>query len=294
MKALTSRLALGTAQFGSKYGINNKTGKVSLNQAFQILYFAARNGLDVLDTAGAYGNSEELIGEFLKRSGAGFKVISKFSRTEEEDFDLIPKFERSLKRLGTKSLYGYLIHQFSDYERTPRIWDELKGLQKEKKVQKVGFSLYSPAELSALLKAKVKIDLVQVPYSIFDRRFEKEFAKLKKQKVEIHVRSVFLQGAAFMAPPELPSHLLKLKASLVKLRDLALSNRVPLSALFLNFVAVNPNIDRIVVGVDSLQQFNQNLADVRPIPGFKKLLPELKELAIEDENVLLPYRWPVK
>lgn len=294
MTGMKAKLALGTAQFGLKYGINNKTGKVSLNQAFQILYFAARNGLDVLDTAGAYGNSEELIGEFLKRSGASFKIVSKFSRTEEEEFDLRQKFEWTLRRLGVKNIYGYLLHQFKDFQKKPKIWEDLKDLKKDKKVQKIGFSLYSPDELKILLREKVKFDLVQVPYSVFDRRFEKEFAKLKKLKVEVHVRSVFLQGAAFMAPPELPPHLLKLKASLIKLRDSALLNRVSVSALCLNFVTANPNVDRIVAGVDSLSQFNQNLTDIRPISGFKKILPILKELAVEDENVLLPYRWPVK
>ena len=116
MSPAASQLALGTAQFGLKYGINNKAGRVSLNQAFQILHFAARNGLNTLDTASAYGTSEEVIGEFIKRSGAGFKIVSKFSKTEDEEFDLPQKFERTLRRLGAKSIYGYLIHHFKDYK----------------------------------------------------------------------------------------------------------------------------------------------------------------------------------
>src|SRR3989344_8348500 len=100
MMSLKSKLALGTAQFGLKYGINNKAGKVSPNEAFQILYFAARNGLDTLDTASVYGTSEDVIGEFIKRNRASFKIISKFSKTDDEEPGLPQKFDRTLRRLG--------------------------------------------------------------------------------------------------------------------------------------------------------------------------------------------------
>ena len=288
---MAHKIGLGTAQFGSHYGISNKKGKIENKESSQILRFAAWRNVDMLDTATAYGDSEAMIGEFMCKSGISFKVVSKFSRTDDENACLTEKFNESLSRLGLKRLYGYLIHKFADFEQDPDILDELKHLKKKKLVEKIGFSLYSPDELNLLLKTKKEFDIVQLPYSVFDQRFESGLRKLKNRGVEVHARSVFLQGLAFMNPRELPHYLREAQQGLEELRRISGMHATSIGSLCLNFVIANRLIDKVIVGVDSLRQLNENLLSIRPLKAMKQIMPELKSLKIEDEDTVLPHRW---
>ncbi|MEM5650763.1 aldo/keto reductase [Bacillus cereus] len=59
------KLALGTVQLGLHYGIGNIMGKPDREEALNIIQYAINNGIDVLDTASSYGNSEAIIGEYV-------------------------------------------------------------------------------------------------------------------------------------------------------------------------------------------------------------------------------------
>jgi aryl-alcohol dehydrogenase-like predicted oxidoreductase len=291
---LIQKVTLGTVQFGLDYGIANKKGKIPKAEAFDILDYAAQVGIELLDTAYAYGESEQTIGEYTHSKGERFKIISKLPALGEQ---YIPgKAEKilldSLLRLKVKRIHGYLLHSFADFRDIPRLWEELEGLRRKNLVQYLGFSLYGVDELDAILKRDVTFDMVQVPYSVFDRRFEVYFPELRKREIEIQARSVFLQGLAFIHPEELPPHLRKAKGYLSHLRDISQEASFPIPALCLDFVLYNPYVDRVIIGVDSLEHLKNNINHLAYSSKIQTIVDQLQTVAMEDEDILLPYKWP--
>jgi len=283
------KIALGTAQFGLNYGINNYRGKIPKDEIFEILHMANENGIIILDTASAYGNSESIIGDFLERTGIIFSIVSKLPKCKLEDARSI--FDNTLKSLRCKSLYGYMIHDFSSYNEERSIWDFLCSLKNEQRIEKVGFSLYFPWQLQLLIEHGVMMDIVQVPYNVFDRRFEDYFGLLKEMGVEIHVRSVFLQGLFFKEIGKLEKHFDIIKDKLKTLQRVADDSGLPIVALCMNFVADNKNVDKIVVGVDSVKNLKEIIEFSCGHFLSRNHLQKLLELKEANEDILLPFRW---
>lgn len=287
-----NKLCLGTVQLGLNYGIANRKGRVGREAAFEILRHAYDAGITTFDTAYSYGESEKIIGEFIEMSECALNIISKLPTLGRDYKAKIEKFFcASLARLKIKSIYGYLIHRIDDFLKYNDIWDILEGFKKKGLVEKIGFSIYTVQELESLFDKKIDFDIVQVPYSIFDRRFEKYFKMLRSNNVEVHVRSLFLQGLAFLGPDNLPGNLAEAKGSLETLNRIALTNNVSINALCLNFVLLNPHIDKVIVGVDSLDHLKDDLANISIMESVRDIYDNLGELVIENEDILLPYKW---
>lgn len=288
---LTKRLCLGTVQFGLDYGIANEGRKVEKGEVFEILKYAYNKGINNLDTAFSYGESENLIGEFVNKSKLNFKVISKLpSLSKFDNEEGIKKiFYKSLTHLNRKDLYGYLIHKFDNFLKYDILWDILEDLKKRGYIEKIGFSLYSPRELEVLLDKRINFDIIQLPYSIFDRRFEKYFKLLKENSIEVYARSVFLQGLVFLKPDDLARSLSGASKCVYKANDLARKNDISINALCLNFALLNTNIDKVIIGVDSLEHLKENIEDVNLIQKVRNIYDKLDSLNIEDEKILLPY-----
>ena len=286
-----NKIALGTAQFGLDYGISNTTGQIPENQVFKILNESIRSGIDVLDTAYAYGNSELVIGNFVKQHGNLFKIISKLPECNPRDVMNI--FESSLKRLGIDELYGYMCHSFQHYTDNPEIWDILKELKSEGKIEKIGLSLYYPFELEYIIENKIGVDIIQVPYNVFDQRFEQYFPLLKKMGIEIFVRSVFLQGLVFKEPSELDDYFEKISGKIAKLHSMATELDTPIAALCLYFAVNNEFVDQVVVGVDSVQNLKEIVSSSVYRADVESALQKLYSLREDDENMILPMNWKV-
>ena len=159
------KLVLGTVQFGLQYGVNS-AGRPSQETVKSILNKAAKGGITTLDTSSAYGNSEEVLGESIAPSEL-FNIVSKYPKGETRVGEM---FSGSLKRLKVDRLYGYLLHHFEVYKNNPAVWDEFVALKESGKVQKIGFSLYTPEELEFIQKNGSPFDLIQVPFNIFDKK----------------------------------------------------------------------------------------------------------------------------
>ncbi len=286
---ISKKIALGPAQFGMDYGINNKKGKIPKKETFDILYEASKSGIDILDTAHGYGDSEAVIGNFIRESRMNFKIVSKSPKCEIRETENI--FNSSLKQLGIDVFYGYLIHNFQHYRQYPQIWKILEELKSKGKIKKIGFSLYFPSELDYILENKLNIDIIQVPYSIFDRRFEQYFQRLKNKDIEIHVRSVFLQGLVFKKPCELNNYFKKIKEKLEKLNSLSIKQNIPIVALCFNFAAINRFVDKVVVGVDSLENLKEIVSSLNYHTDVQNVIGELFSFKEEDENIILPINW---
>ena len=284
---LTRRLELGTAQFGMRYGINNRE-KIPTPEIFDILKMAKDAGVDTLDTAYQYGGSELALGQFLERHDEGFKVISKLPDCTKEDAESF--LSASLKRLKIDHIDGLLYHSFSTFEKDPSTFDKLTEFKTRGLTRRIGFSLYHPSELEKILAKNVVFDIAQVPFSVFDRRFEPYLAELAQRRIEVQARSVFLQGLFFSDVASLPAHFEPARSRLAKLEAIKSKYHLSIAALCLNFVAQHKEIGRIIVGVDSERHFRE-LACVEVIDDFVAPGNELDELRMENESILLPYKW---
>jgi aryl-alcohol dehydrogenase-like predicted oxidoreductase len=282
-----NKIALGTAQFGLDYGVNNKQGRIPKREAFEILEFAASRGVKILDTAPAYGVSETVLGEFLGGRPNEFDVVSKLPAGAENVLAL----KESLKRLKIDALYGYLVHDFGSFRERPRLWNDLIRCRESGQVRKIGFSLYYPRDFDVLREMRIRPDLVQVPYNIFDQRFAVVFSALKEEGVEIHVRSTFLQGLLLKTADELDDRFIEVRPKVARLQALAADAGVPVSTLCLSFVLGNPSIDQVVVGVDNLDNLRQNLESAVRAENFRRLVPELEKFGENEERIILPFLW---
>lgn len=274
-----SKIVLGTVQFGLQYGVNS-VGRPNKEAVIGILAAAAKGGIDTLDTSSAYGNSEEILGECTTPE-EGFKIVSKYPKGETNVAEM---FNGSLNRLKVKQLYGYLLHHFEVYKHNPKVWDEFVALKESGKVQKIGFSLYSPEELDFILNKKAPFDLIQVPFNIFDKKFFPYMKNLHENGVEIHVRSTFLQGLFFKDRGTLPEKLKPMKKYLLQLDDYSKATGLSISEITLNYNLQNPYIDGVLIGVDNVSQLHMNLSSVKNTPIDI-------ELDVKEQELLNPVNW---
>lgn len=286
-----SKLALGTVQFGLDYGINNTRGRVPENEVSAILAFARESGIDMLDTAPAYGESEAVLGRVLGAE-RHFRIVSKLPLNHAGSAREV--LLDSLKKLNRDSVYAYMLHNYEIYAKNPQILKELAESKKNGLVQKIGVSLYRPEEAEELLENNEELDIVQVPYNLLDRRFEAVFDKLKQRGTEIHVRSVFLQGLFFKDPATLSPIFDPVKKSLMELRDCGKKYNCSIASVCLGFAAGNPHVDRIVIGVDSLTDLQDNVAAFGNAEKTREMLVFLENMGTTDENILLPFNWNKK
>lgn len=284
------RIALGTAQFGLPYGIANQTGQVARSEVKTMLQFAAANGIDMLDTAIAYGESETCLGE----TGIhGFSLVTKLPAVPSSLHDVREwvreQIGLSLRRLGIANIYGLLLHRPADLlgSNGPTLWHAVEELRDMGLVQKIGVSVYAPSEIEAVT-SQYKVDLVQAPFNIVDRRLSTSgwLDRLKGKGVEVHTRSAFLQGLLLMPAPSLPPEFSRWNDLFERWHQwLATGNRSALQAC-LAFPLGFPEVDRVVVGADSLLQLQQ-------IVEFSNLAlaGTLPDLGSNDEILINPARW---
>lgn len=279
-----SRLAIGTVQFGIDYGISNSIGKTSLQEVGRILSKALTVGINTIDTASVYGNSEEVLGNCNIES---FNITSKFPASIKSATALQQSIDSSLLKLRTNSLYGYLAHDADSLLNNPYMWQSMLELRQKGSVQKIGYSLYTPAQLEKLLLLNFVPQIVQVPYNFLDRRFEKYFYQLKSMGCEIHVRSAFLQGLFFLNPDILNIFFKDIKPLLVEIRNKLIDNN-SIAGFLLNFVLENKQIDKLVFGVNSLAQLEANILQIQS----NKSYTTIEFNGVVNEDILMPNKWP--
>lgn len=286
-KALTSKIALGSAQFGLDYGISNRSGRVPLDEVKQIIEVASLFGIDTIDTAYAYGKSESILG---KVNINGWKVISKLPGKLQDNFEVRRFLNESLERLNLESLYGYLVHDVEDLFQDKSLWDRLNSLKAKNLVRKIGVSAYEPEEIEKLMANGVIPDIVQIPFNILDTRFDPLCEELRKKGCEIHSRSTFLQGVFFCPIEKLGIYFDPIKPFL----DLLLKkypDKKKRAGILLSYVLNQNNIDKVVIGVESKNQLMTNIK----FSQNDIIDEEIKSWANKnefDETILMPNNWP--
>ncbi len=293
------KLGIGTAQFGLDYGISNTSGKTSLKEVRSILKIATENGVDVLDTAYSYGDSESVIGKCLPGQNR-FRIIIKTpsfkkSRYTAADGNTIKStFYESLERLRLSSVAGLLIHHADDAlaEGSEFLYDVTHELKSKGLVEKIGFSVYTKEQINQLLDL-YDFELIQVPVNVLDQRLIKGdvLKKLKDKDIEVHARSIFLQGLLLMDSNNIHSYFDPIKPVINKYRSFIISRGLTPVEGAISFVASVPEIDYIIVGVNTVEQLKANLDGFKST--FKNRIPleNFSMFSLEDSRYINPSLW---
>lgn len=261
------KISLGTVQFGSTYGAFNTRGQVPLNEAGDLLALASKFGVKELDTARAYGDAERVLA--ILNASFKFNLISKCPALRKEinpADSLLSAFESTLSTLKVQKISGYLLHDAEDLLR-PRVYSALLDLRNSGRVDRIGFSGYDVQDALQLCR-KYQVDVVQLPANVLDPWYENvEFPT----GVEVHVRSAFLQGFLLSKPEDLPNHLMQFSGLLREFRaDAQAQGLTALEAALAPLIG-NPQITKVVVGADNLQQLSEILRATQKYEGQSKL-----------------------
>ena len=273
------KLGLGTVQFGQAYGVSNAKGQVSKADVAAILARAAKARVPVLDTAANYGEAEAVLAGFEL---APFRIVTKTIGIKNGVEAVIARARQSAERLKADTL---LVHAAADLT-DGTLWPALQALKAEGVFRRIGISTYV-ADKPAELAARFKPDVMQLPFSVLDQRLlaDGTLARLKDLGVEIHARSLFLQGLLLM--PDVPEKLRSAAPELNRVRAaIKATGSTPLAAA-LSFVLSRPEIAIGLVGVTSVGELDEILTAVeQPLPGI-----DWASLALRDERVLTPSLW---
>jgi len=284
------KLILGTAQFGSRYGIANTHGKIAFKEAEEILKTAQAAGVDMIDTAIAYGDSERMLGQI---GVADWHIITKLPPAPTNHINLSDwayhKIEGSLDRLQIDRLYGLLLHRSEILlrEQGEMLYSTLQDLKAQELVSKIGVSIYGPEELDKIVPS-FPFDLVQAPLNILDRRIITSgwLSNLHKMGVDVHTRSIFLQGLLLMRAEGRPDQFKRWQSLWMHWDQWQLENKVTALEACLSFVFAHAEIDRVIVGVDNkthLKEILVAIENAKPLPPM--------EIFSEDIDLIDPSRW---
>ena len=289
------KFIIGTAQFGTDYGITNFYGKTRISEIKKIIKEADRNNIYFYDTAPVYGNAEKILGRFSKK----INVITKLKNINEKrinlkNIELIKKnFYKSLKNLNLKKIYALLIHSTKDItkDNSELLVGLLKDLKKKGIVKKIGVSIYEKKDFDNTLKV-FKPDLIQIPISIADQRllYKNFIKKIKKMNIEIHARSIFLQGILISNKNKLPIKIKKkFNNYLVNFNKKLKKEKIAPIQACLNFVNSINEIDKIVLGINSLEHLKEILRNNKKEKINKNIFNTLK---FKNSHIINPNNWP--
>ncbi|MDC0226849.1 aldo/keto reductase [Alphaproteobacteria bacterium] len=290
---------LGTVQFGNDYGISNTYGKLEIDQSYKILKTAIEQGIDFIDTAIGYGQSEDILGKFGMKN---FKVFSKIDGKFFQDFKelndhnyleleqkLINEVKGSLKRLKIYQLEGIFIHDSSilKYKNYQNIIKSINNIKKEGLAKKIGISIYETSELNECFDFFLP-DIVQVPMNIFDHRIIESdlMHKLRKNSIKIQVRSIFLQGLLLLKVNDIPDKFKLWKNNFKKWNEFINNSESSALEVLINFILSVKNIDQFIFGVQDTEQLKSIMQIYKnPNPKF------IKNFQIKDGLILNPSKW---
>ncbi len=294
---MLSRLGLGTAQFGLDYGISNRAGRPAEGEVAAILVRAVQAGIGYLDTAPAYGDGESLIGRHLP-SRHGLRIVTKLSPVADATVEAkhgaatLDTLARSLEYLRVDRVHGVLVHHVADLAKSgaEHIVDALMQARERGWTDRIGVSIYD-AEQLALAESRFQPQLVQLPLNALDRRAIQSglLARLKAQGVEVHARSVFLQGALLMNPDELPRFFAPVREHIARLQQRWSETGLSTLAGCLAFALQCPQIDAVIVGVNRLAELDDIIAAADRSSG---MCPDVPAAASIDPIYLDASRWP--
>ncbi|MBE6715055.1 MAG: aldo/keto reductase [Ruminococcaceae bacterium] len=264
-----SKMSLGTVQFGLHYGIANDTGKPAEDQSHGMIETALDLGITSIDTARAYGDSEDIIGRYFKKSEKELPFISTKVAIEDDvdpknyEAHIIESVETSLEKLGVNKVNNIMLHDSQWlFEYGGRLSQYFGDLIKRGYCDMVGVSMYSGADIDKMLEYDV-FTSTQIPLSIFDQRLinSGHTKKLYERNITMFVRSVFLQGLFFLEPGKITDPILAKHAlpRILKLHELCEKEGLTIAEMAITFLRDMPGVTSLVLGADNSEQIKSNI-----------------------------------
>lgn len=290
-----SKLSLGSAQWGQSYGVSNIYGQTNFKEVQRILAMASSEGIQLIDTASSYGNAEDVLG---KNNLTNFSIITKalkfknksISKIEVDHLNL--KFEKSLIRLNQRSCYGFLIHQKEDIFKNgyQYLVETLNKLKIKGLVKKIGISVYDSIDLDQVID-RLKPDIIQLPMNVFDQRFIKDGSidYIKSKNIEVHARSIFLQGLLLMQSEKIPVYFDTWIKKIKEWKNICKKKNISSLAAALKFVINQSKVDYCLVGVENLNQLKQCIKALEIIEVF-----DCSQFSCNDSKLINPNNWKLK
>ena len=254
-----NRIVLGGAQLGLPYGILNGGETLSREEVARILDTAVDHGIDSIDTAIAYGHSESIIGEISQNR---FKIISKLPPLPVDISNVSEwvhsQVQGSLSRLKCTSLDALLLHRPQDLTGAQgvELYAAIESLMAEKMIHRFGVSIYSPDDLEGIIDT-FEIHVVQAPLNVFDRRILGVTDQLSALNIEVHVRSVFLQGVLIASPQDRPHRFEPWSEHFALFDEWVRSSGVSAMACCMGFALQQPGIAKLVIGTTSAESLDE-------------------------------------
>ncbi len=276
---------------GLYYGVNNNSGKISNDDGFEILRHANEAGICMLDTAEAYGEAHKIIGAYHKNNpDQRFKIVTKIP-ADRDNIDPGDKVHHYLDELNIHQLEVLMFHSFASYESQPELTDQFNELKSNGFLGHLGVSVYRNSEIELLLEDD-RIDLIQLPYNLLDNHsIRGEVLERAKERGKIiHSRSAFLQGLFFMSPIENHPVIDPLKNELSRINEIAIDNDIPIEILALQYCLQQPYIDKVIIGVDSLEQLKSNI-DACKASLDERILDMISEIRVNNIRLINPSLW---
>jgi aryl-alcohol dehydrogenase-like predicted oxidoreductase len=282
-------LIVGTANFGQSYGIKNnkQLDKTEINT---ILNYASKSDVTHLDSASQYGKSQNIISEYTNNK---FNIITKFASETFLDFQkALGELNSSADNLKPHFIDTVLLHDAENLfsKNADLIYKNLCTLKSKGLIKCIGISVYSPDGLVRILE-HYDFDIVQIPINVLDRRIVQNnfLDKIKKSGIEVHARSIFLQGLLLMELRDLPSNFHKWKELFIKFDNWCDDHSISRLEACVQFIKKQDFISKIVVGVDSYD----NLVDIHRAYNLKFpnsfFIPS--SISSNDEYLVNPTLW---
>lgn len=291
---IESRIGLGTVQWGLKYGIANSSKMPKNKKINQILDFARTNEIKLIDTAHSYGTAEHRLGLHNLND---FHIITKtkiFKEniiTSEHKKILISEFEKSLLKLKKDKIYAILIHDIDAVFRPggKHFLAALQEIKSEGLVEKIGISIYDSKYLNHILD-EINLDIVQLPFNIINQNLlvDGTIEYLISRGIEIHARSIFLQGLLLMEISSLHSYFNPWIPTMKSFSNACLEQGFSKLEACINFVLNIREINKLIVGVESLKQIQEIVKFSKNKRVFK-----FENLNCSDDQLINPSNWGI-
>jgi aryl-alcohol dehydrogenase-like predicted oxidoreductase len=287
---MINKIILGTAQFGLDYGIN-KYGELNSDDIDKILEIAHNNQIRILDTAEVYGDALNIIGDFIKKSKMEFKLMSKLNLKDEiNSSNIMAHLSKNLEILNSEKFFGYMFHNYKDFKNNLSIYEKLKLLQNNNIIENIGVSLYETLHIEDIVN-NFELDFIQVPFNLLDNDISKKeiLKKAKSKNIEVHVRSIFLQGLFFGRNNNNNNKIKPLLKYIDNLNEIAKANNSNIESLAIHYPLKKDYIDKVIIGVHNTKQLKDNIDIINSDIDIPE--SELEKINVKERELLKPYNW---
>lgn len=293
-----SKFGLGTVQFGLDYGFTRRKSQEEVNS---ILKTAVDNDITLIDTAREYGDSEDKIGNFIENYKNNFVIATKLHLIDDLDNinyntlkdNIYNSVEESLEKLQLNKIPILQLHQtVEQIYKNDDFWNVIHQLKEDKLIDLFGVSVYELPETKFIMeKYTNNVDFFQVPYNLFDRRFDEIQNDLDSNNIGLISRSTFLKGIIPCSIEDVPENLNDIKPFKEELSSIAAELNVSVADLASAFVYYNNFINSTILGVDSPEELENNIKIIEKFDKNDLKSIDFDKFKINNDYLIDPRKW---